>query len=40
MPYLEQEAIQAQSAKVQLISGATFTSQAFIQSLNSALSQA
>jgi len=40
MPYLEQEAIHAQSAKVQLISGATFTSQAFIQSLNSALSQA
>jgi len=40
MPYLQQEAIQAQSANVQLISGATFTSQAFIQSLNAALSQA
>ena|ERR1035438_9749160 len=40
MPYLEQETIQAQSTKVQLISGATFTSQAFVQSLNSALSQA
>jgi uncharacterized protein with FMN-binding domain len=39
MPYLQQEAIQAQSANVQLISGATFTSQAFIQSLQSALSQ-
>jgi uncharacterized protein with FMN-binding domain len=40
MPYLQQEAIQAQSGNVQLISGATFTSQAFIQSMNSALSQA
>jgi uncharacterized protein with FMN-binding domain len=40
MPYLEQETIQTQSTKVQLISGATFTSQAFVQSLNSALSQA
>jgi uncharacterized protein with FMN-binding domain len=37
---LVQEAIQAQSADVQVISGATFTSQAFIQSLDSALSQA
>ncbi|HVS58533.1 MAG TPA: FMN-binding protein [Candidatus Saccharimonadales bacterium] len=40
MPYLQQEAIQAQSANVQIISGATFTSQAFQQSLQSALSQA
>jgi uncharacterized protein with FMN-binding domain len=40
MPYLQQEAIQAQSPNVQLISGATFTSQAFVQSLTSALSQA
>jgi len=40
MPYLEQEAIQAQKSNVQLISGATFTSQAFIQSLQAALSQA
>jgi uncharacterized protein with FMN-binding domain len=40
MPYLQQEAIQAQSPKVQIISGATFTSEAFIQSLTSALSQA
>ena len=40
MPYLEQEAIHAQSANVQLISGATFTSQAFQQSLSSALSRA
>ena len=29
MPYLKQEAIKAQSANVQLITGATFTSQAF-----------
>jgi uncharacterized protein with FMN-binding domain len=40
MPYLKQEAIQAQSSNVQIVSGATYTSQAFIQSLNSALSQA
>jgi uncharacterized protein with FMN-binding domain len=40
MPYLQQEAIQAQSSKVQLISGATFTSMAFNQSLAAALSQA
>lgn len=40
MPYLKQEAIQAQSANVQIISGATFTSQAFQQSLQAALSQA
>jgi uncharacterized protein with FMN-binding domain len=40
MPYLQQEAIQSQSGNVQLISGATLTSQAFIQSINSALSQA
>jgi uncharacterized protein with FMN-binding domain len=40
MPYLQQEAIQSQSSNVQLISGATFTSQAFQQSLQAALSQA
>lgn len=40
MPYLQQEAIAAQSANVNIISGATYTSQAFIQSLGSALSQA
>jgi len=40
MPYLQQEAIKAQSSNVQLISGATYTSQAFVQSLQSALSQA
>jgi uncharacterized protein with FMN-binding domain len=40
MPYLKQETIQAQSANVQLITGATFTSQAFVQSLQAALRQA
>ncbi len=39
-PQLKQEAIQAQSANADIISGATDTSQAFIQSLSSALSQA
>lgn len=40
MPYLIQEAIQAQSANVDIISGATATSQAFQQSLYTALQQA
>lgn len=40
MPYLKQEALQAQNSKVQIISGATYTSEAFQQSLESALSQA
>lgn len=40
MPWLTQEAIQVQSANVDLISGATFTSQAFAMSLQSALQQA
>ncbi len=40
MPYLKQEAIQAQSAQVDGVTGATESSQAFIQSLSSALSQA
>lgn len=40
MPYLKTEAIQAQNANVDLISGATLTSQAFIRSLQSALSSA
>jgi uncharacterized protein with FMN-binding domain len=39
-PVLRQEAIQAQSANVDIVSGATATSEAFIQSLLSALSQA
>lgn len=40
MPYLKQEAIQAQSANVDVVSGATQTSLAFRQSLMSALNQA
>lgn len=40
MPMLKQEAIQAQSAQVSGVSGATATSQAFIESLGSVLSQA
>lgn len=40
MPYLTQEAISAQNANVDIISGATATSQAFQQSLASALAQA
>lgn len=39
-PMLKQEAIQAQSANVDIVSGATATSQAFIQSLQSALVKA
>jgi uncharacterized protein with FMN-binding domain len=40
LPYLKQETIKAQSAKIDAISGATLTSQAFIQSITDALSQA
>jgi uncharacterized protein with FMN-binding domain len=40
VPILTQEAIAAQSANVQVVSGATLTSGAFMQSLQSALSQA
>jgi uncharacterized protein with FMN-binding domain len=40
MPYLQTEAIQAQSANVDLISGATLTSEAFIESLQAALANA
>lgn len=40
MPLLKQEAIQVQSANVGGVSGATASSQAFVQSLRSALSQA
>lgn len=39
-PILVNEAIQAQSANVDIVSGATDTSNAFIQSLSNALSQA
>lgn len=40
MPILKSEAIQAQSANVDIVSGATDSSQAFIQSLQSALNKA
>lgn len=40
MPVLIQETMRAQSASVDVVSGATATSEAFIQSLTSALSQA
>jgi uncharacterized protein with FMN-binding domain len=37
IPVLEQEAVQAQSASIQGVSGATYTSAGFTQSLQSAL---
>ncbi len=40
MPYLKQETIQAQSANIDIVSGATATSEAFQQSLASALAKA
>ena len=40
MPYLKQETIAAQSSNVDIISGATATSEAFVASLESALTQA
>jgi uncharacterized protein with FMN-binding domain len=40
MPYLTTEAIQAQSARVDIISGATLTSEAFAESLQAALTDA
>ncbi len=40
MPYLQQEAVQAQSAQVDIISGATLTSEGFQLSLQSALQSA
>lgn len=40
MPFLKQEAIAAQSSQVDIVSGATQTSRAFIESLKSALDQA
>ncbi len=39
-PQLRSEVLQAQSAQVDTISGATYTSQGYIQSLQSALDQA
>ncbi len=40
VPYLQSEALQAQSANVDVISGATLTSEAFMMSLQSALDSA
>lgn len=40
IPLLKQEAIQSQNAQVDIVTGATQTSQAFIQSLGSALEKA
>ena len=40
LPLLQQEAIQAQSGRVDYVSGATLSSNAFVQSLSGALSQA
>jgi uncharacterized protein with FMN-binding domain len=40
MPMLEQEAVRVQSAEVALVTGATVSSEGFIQSLESALTQA
>jgi uncharacterized protein with FMN-binding domain len=37
LPILRQEFLVAQSARIQMVSGATYTSEAFIQSLQSAL---
>ena len=39
-PMLRQEAVQAQSARIDIISGATYTSVAYAQSLSDALKQA
>jgi uncharacterized protein with FMN-binding domain len=39
-PILSSEALQAQSAKIDIVSGATYTSEAYAQSLQSALDQA
>jgi uncharacterized protein with FMN-binding domain len=39
LPWLRQEFLKAQSPNIQMISGATYTSQAFEQSLQSALAK-
>jgi uncharacterized protein with FMN-binding domain len=38
-PQLRSEALQAQSAQINTVSGATYTSEGYIQSLQSALDQ-
>jgi uncharacterized protein with FMN-binding domain len=40
IPWLRQETLQAQSANIQLVGGATLTSEAWTQSLQAALTQA
>ena len=40
LPILRQEFLTAQSAKIQAVSGATLTSEAFVRSLQSALLKA
>ena len=40
VPLLDQEALQAQSAKIDMVSGATYTSVGYLQSLQSALDKA
>ena len=37
LPYLVQETLQAQSTGINMVSGATYTSQGFVQSLQSAI---
>ena len=39
-PLLQQEALQAQSARIDIVSGATYTSESYAQSLQSALDRA
>ena len=39
-PYLREEALQAQSAQIDIVSGATYTSDSYAQSLQSALDRA
>jgi uncharacterized protein with FMN-binding domain len=40
LPILRQEFLAAQSARIHMVSGATYTSEAFVQSLQSALVKA
>jgi len=40
IPYLHDEVLKAQSAQIDIISGATFTSESYAQSVQSALARA
>jgi uncharacterized protein with FMN-binding domain len=40
IPYLHDEVLKAQNAQIDIISGATFTSQSYAQSVQSALARA